>query len=43
MNHAIAKIVGARPGQLRICMPVEISYVDVEDDFTLYCMLMEPA
>ena len=42
IGRIAAKIVGAERSQLRIGMPVKVGYVDVEEDFTLYCIVVEP-
>lgn len=41
IGRIAAKIVGAEAHQLRIGMPVKITYADVGKDFSLYCITLE--
>jgi len=41
IGRIAAKIVGAEAHQLRIGMPVKITYADVGKDFSLYCITIE--
>ncbi|HEX75349.1 MAG TPA: Zn-ribbon domain-containing OB-fold protein [Dehalococcoidia bacterium] len=41
IGRIAAKIVGAEAHQLRIGMPVKISYADVHKDLSLYCIIID--
>lgn len=43
VGRVASKILGAEAGDLKIGMPVRLEYVDVSDDFTLYCITPDNA
>jgi uncharacterized OB-fold protein len=41
LGRIVARIVNADTDRLRIGQPVKINFVDVDDDFTLYCLALD--